>query len=233
MSVSKCSTEYRPVLIGIPPDQPVRYIYQPRCKLWSCPYCGRMNGLLWAIKVRDGVDYYQRNGFANWSFVTLTSHPKLHTFDSTRAVWPKAWKKLSMRIRRLSPGLRYVLIPEKHKNGRLHTHALMSAEINNRWLCKNAAASGLGFMARASPVHCIYGASRYVTKYLTKSLSAEQWPPHFRRIRTSQDWPALADDDNYTPLMAYWEYLTTYPNIGLDYLAEGLQEKSGIDHKVI
>lgn len=233
MSKSKCSTYNRPVLVGTVVDQPVRYVYQPRCKMWECSYCGRENALLWTAKIREGIEYYQQLGFNDWSMITFTMSRYTRGFANSVAKWPKRWSKISTRIRRLVPGVRYVLLPEKHQDETLHTHSLFSGKISNTWISKNCHQCGLGYMSKSKPMYSVHGAGKYVTKYLVKSLSAEAWPPRFRRIRTSQHWPNLADDNNYTSIDAYWEYLTTYPNDGLEYLATGLTAKTGIMHKVI
>ncbi len=233
MTISRCQTYNRPVLMGIAPNQPVRYLYQPNCKMWNCPYCGRKNALVWSTKIRDGVEFYQQSGFKDWSMITFTMSRYTRGFENSIAKWPKRWAKVSTRIRRLVPGVRYVLMPEQHEDGTLHTHSLFSGKISNTWISQNCHECGLGYKSKSKPMYSVYGAGKYVTKYLIKSASAEQWPPGFRRIRTSQKWPALADEENYTPIDAEWTYLTTYPNDGLDYLAEGLTENTGIMHKVI
>lgn len=233
MSVSKCSTYSRPVLVGTVLDQPVRYIYQPSCGMWGCPYCGRKNTLDWSGRIRDGIEFYQQAGFPDWSMITLTMSRYTRGFDRSLNIWPKAWAKLSTRIRRIVPGVRYVLIPEQHKDGTLHTHSLVSGKISNTWISKNCHQCGLGYSSKSEIMYSAYGARKYVVKYLTKSLTVKQWPPRFRRIRTSQHWPKLTVDANCTPIEADWEYLTTYPDEGLDYLATGLTEKTGIMHKVV
>jgi hypothetical protein len=47
---------------------------------------------------------------------------------------------------------------------------------------------GFGYIATLSQSRKAQGAG--ITK-LAKSLQTEQWPPHFKRIRHSQDWPVL------------------------------------------
>lgn len=233
MTVSKCESYYRPVLVGTVLDQPVRYLYQPRCKMWTCSYCGRENSLLWSAKIRAGIEQYQQNGFADWSMITFTMSRYTRGFENSIAKWPKCWSKISSRIRRLVPGVRYVLIPEQHQDGTLHTHSLFSGKISNTWISKNCHTCGLGYKSKSKAMYSAFGAGKYVTKYLVKSMTANEWPARFRRIRTSQGWPLLADDDNPTTIEADWVYLSSYPTDGLDYLAAELTAKKGITYKVV
>ncbi len=233
MTISKCQTYSRPILVGVVLNQPVRYLYQPDCKTWGCPYCGRKNMLSWAAKIRDGIEYYQRSGFADWSMITFTMSRYTRGFDKSLDEWPSRWAKISTRIRRLIPGVRYMLIPEQHKDGTLHTHSLFSGKISNTWISKNCHTCGLGYMSKSKPMYSAYGAGKYVTKYLTKSLSTTAWPKGLRRIRTSQRWPEVVDEDNHTLLEAEWKYIATYPDAGLDYLAVVLTEETGIMHKIV
>lgn len=233
MKSKGCETYTRPVLIGVPVKDNVRYIFQPRCKMWNCQYCGHMNSLLWRERIRQGIDHYQQLSFQDWSFVTITMSRYTRGFAYSVSIWPNRWSKLSTRIRRLIPGVRYVLLPEQHKDGTLHTHAIFSGKITNTWISKNAHTCGLGYQSKSKAMDSAFGAAKYVTKYLTKTLDVQEWPPRFRRIRTSQKWPALTDDDSYEPIDAEWRYLSSYPSDGLDYLATGLTEKTGVQHKVV
>lgn len=123
-----CSKPGRPFLYTID-DTEVR-IVQPGCKMWNCAHCSRRKARQWALRVYTGIEKFQADEPAIWHFITLTSHQNLKTFESTLAVWPKAWAKLSTRMRRQAKAngqsMRYVLIPEKHKDGRLHTHMMVN-----------------------------------------------------------------------------------------------------------
>jgi hypothetical protein len=202
-----CVKAGRPFLYTID-DTEVR-IVQPGCKMWDCPHCSRRKARQWAVKVYTGIEKFQGDEPAIWHFVTLTSHWKLKTFDSTLAVWPKAWAKLSTRMRRAAKVngqiMRYVLIPEKHKDGRLHSHMMVNQPFgivisrNNtfysKWLRDNAVACGLGFQADIQPLGTPARAAFYTTKYIAKGLDLDDWPKHLRRIRTSQGWPDAPEAD--------------------------------------
>lgn len=233
MATTECTRYNRPVLTAYAPDNDLLYFYQPPCKCWDCASCARQNMFRWAARIGEGYKYYRESGIDGWAFVTLTSNPKLKNLRQTLWVWPKAWAKFSTRMRRKYPGVRYVLLPEMHKNGRLHIHMIASHGITATWVHKNAYACGLGYQDDAAPVEESNRAVWYTVKYLSKALGAEEWPKHIRRVRTSQKWPELENDPEIVDDTLVWEYLTTYPSDGLTYLAEGVGKIRGVATKII
>ncbi|KKM74447.1 hypothetical protein LCGC14_1400240 [marine sediment metagenome] len=208
-------------------------MYQPPCKCWGCSTCARLNMYQWAARIGQGYSVYMLAGITGWSFVTITSHPKLKNRDTTLWVWPKAWAKLSARMRRNFVGIRYVLIPELHGDGRLHIHMIASGGMTTGWLKANAPYCGLGYMNEAETLTDAKKAIFYVTKYLSKGLDIKSWPRSFRRIRTSQKWPPLEIVTPDVSDIEDWIYVSTYPAEGLDYLADGLSERWQVAVKAI
>lgn len=230
---TKCSTYERPVLKAFDPESQCLLLYQPLCRQWSCPECSTLNMYQWAGKIAYGVETYQKQGLENWRFLTLTSNPKLKTKNQTLFVWPKAWGKFSARMRRKFPGIRYCLIPETHKDGRLHIHMLASHGIGLNWIKKNAFPCGMGYQAKSKKLYSTVQAANYATKYLKKGLGVESWPKDFRRVRTSHHWPEPPAEFEGKFGQLNWVYFTTYPAEGLDYLAMELERISGLQYKVI
>ena len=225
--MTECETVNRPVLKGIHEDGKTVYLYQPRCKQWSCEPCARTNRLLWQAKIGYGYEFYTALGKKDWSFVTITAHKKCETAEQCLYVFPKAWAKLSTRMRRQYKGIRYVILPEHHANGRVHWHMIASSGIKERWVKDNCAATGLGYMGTSAIVEDSIRAIMYVSKYIGKSLDDQEWPENLRRIRTSQKWPTLPHNDGYEELPVTWMYMHTYPNEGLPYLAYELELSTG------
>ncbi len=233
MAKTECDKYHRPVMQAYSADKKTCYLYQPPCKCWDCEPCARQNMYLWAARIGCGYTHYIETGIDGWRMVTITSSSKLKTKDQTLWVWPKAWGKLSTRMRRKYPGVRYVLIPEMHKDGRIHIHMLASHSIKTRWVKDNSAQCGLGYQGKAEKLTDAGRAVWYVTKYLAKSLEIAEWPRSFRRVRTTQGWPKLEPSPNEDGEILEWVYLTTYPSDGLDYLAEGIAEKMKVVTKVV
>jgi len=170
------------------------------CDSWECEECAKKKQSQWVARAILGCQQIRSNGSAV-QFVTITSHEKLLNFAATVAVFPHAWSKLYARMKRKKPTLAYLLITEQHKNGRLHAHFLTDVATTSRWMKDNARSCGLGYQAKVELVESDGKAAAYVSKYIGKSLVGQQLPPHFRRVRCTQNWAALADlvgqSDNY------------------------------------
>ncbi len=230
---SKCSRKNRPVLKGWSDEHGCIYLYQPACKMWNCPQCAIKNRQRWSARIAEGIQFYRMVNCHGWRFITMTSNRKLKNRDQCLHVWPKAWAKLSTRIRRRYKGVRYVLLPELHKNGRVHIHALMSHDVTKRWLKDNAPSCGLGQQQDSIPLGDDFMAIWYTTKYLAKSADIKTWPKNLRRIRTSQKWPVLENNEDFDALEIAWDYYLTYDDDGIGYLALMLEEQLGVTVKVL
>jgi hypothetical protein len=187
-----CQTPNRPVMIGLSPATKRAIVFVPDCEMWSCPECAPKLRARWIARVAHGVKALLATG-EPVQFVTITSHERLKTFQACHAKFPDAWQKLYKAIKRLTPELTYALIPEKHQDGRMHMHMLSNTAMTTRWLKDNARSRGLGFQAYIKPVENVGHAAVYVSKYLGKGLDHEPLPPHFRRIRLSQNWAVLPE----------------------------------------
>jgi hypothetical protein len=192
-----------------------------------------LNQYEWTRRLSDGVDKYLERGVGEWTFTTVTSHEKLTSLAQTLYVWPNAWGKLSRRIRYHYPGWKYALLPEQHKDTRLHIHMIASGGLSTRFLKTHARACGLGHQTKSEPIRNGQETVKYSVKYLSKSTKDLKWPTHFRRVRTSQRWPKLENRITYNGMDINWSYFTSYPSDGLDYLAEGLREKKQLDVRVL
>ena len=204
-----------------------------RCKSWYCPSCGTSNKLQWVAKIAQGIDWYYENDVEKWMFCTITSSPKNRNRAQCLWVEPKAWKKLWSRIHYHHGPVRYVYIPELHKNGRVHWHFLMSGGIPVWWWKKHATKSGFGYMADSQPIRDGYNSVLYVSKELSKSLALTKWPKNLRRIRTNQKWPEIATGDDFNELALPWVFMGNYEQDQLEKLSEEITEKTGFETVVL
>ena len=228
-----CSAEKLPVLKAFDTSHNEYLLFQPRCKMWQCPYCANINRLLWQARIGHGYEYYNLSGIDGWNMLTITAHPKCKTFEQCLFPWKNQWSKLSSRMRRKYPGFRYVILPECHQDGRVHWHLVASGHIANRWLKDSAASCGLGYMTTSEPVGEMEAAIGYVSKYISKSIYGSKWPRKLKRISTSQKWPDLPPDENFVHLDVNWQYYLTYPQEGLGYIAHELERDTGIRTRII
>ena len=190
MKQDKCEARNRPQMMAINSSLKVAITFRPRCKQWRCPYCAQINKRLWTMKAYYGAEFLQDGEGENLRFITLTSHERLTKRQSWQ-VWPKAWSKLYMRAKRIQSGASYILVPEQHKDGRLHVHFLATWDMSSRWWKDNARACGLGYMAESEQPRSLAHAAWYVGKYISKQLDTNQWPKGFRRVRPSHNWPKM------------------------------------------
>lgn len=190
--IEPCEASNRVMLWALNKDTGVIFIYRPTCGTWGCNGCRKRLQRYWTLRISKHVSA-RVSGGEHWQFVTLTSHEKLKSMEATVAVWPNAWNKIYGRMKRTSGGkVQYVLVPEFHQDGRMHAHMLCETYIKKRWWKDNARASGLGYQVEVRDVEGDgASASWYVSKYLGKDMTVENWPKGFRHVRTSQGWPDL------------------------------------------
>lgn len=205
VAVDRCPNPHVPLLQAVNHYTKTTLYFRPRCKLWSCPQCAETNKSLWTWRAEHGARtlYNEQQAL---SFITVTSHEALSP-DGTLAVLPSAWNKLRCRMNRAAPGTQYFLVPEPHKDGRLHLHAIVSCDLPKRWWKDNARSCGFGYQNDVQEVVSIGGVVGYVSKYMSKMLQFTNFGKGFRRVRKTQKWPALPqlaqnDDWKIKPLPA-------------------------------
>jgi hypothetical protein len=180
-------------------------VTRANCDRWNCPECAERMAARWVLRAEIGVRQYIGAGL-HVDFITVTSHEKLPDFASTERVWREAWPVLYAALKRRSTKLEYFVVPEKHKDGRMHVHALWTADVSQKWLKDNARKRGLGYQAKRRGVEDARRAVAYVGKYIGKSLGTDV-PAHFRRVRVSHGWPEIPLPT--TPLVGLrWEYIS-------------------------
>jgi len=177
-----------------------------RCDSWNCPDCARRMRERWTLRAAMGARAILQRG-ETLDFATITSHEALKGFEQTEYVWRKAWPSLYSALKRRNQRLEYIIIPERHKDGRMHVHALWNAGVKKGWLKDNARTRGLGFQCEV--IHCTVErhAAKYVSKYVGKDIG-DISSPHFRRIRCSRDWPDIDSPNNELAALK-WEHVGT------------------------
>lgn len=173
------------------------------CDSWSCPECAKRMRDNWSLRAQIGIrKFLAEHQFVD--FVTLTSHEKLPNFAATERVWRDAWPTIYNALKRRNPGFQYMIIPEKHKNGRMHVHAIWTAGQGTRNLKNIVRTRGLGYKLDVSAIISPIDAIRYVVKYVGKDLGKDV-PPKFRRVRVSQGWPDVPEPNTPQSTLR-WEY---------------------------
>lgn len=162
------------------------------CKLWSCPECSARNARRWIARIIDGINNLDAE---NWHFATVTAHRKwrgLASLENLRVNWPKLRKRMARATDAQNEVLFYVRNWEMHKDSSFHTHLITNASLSTKWLKDNAAACGLGYMAKIDECVNAGQAAGYMAKYFVKQHgnTLHTYPKGARRVQTSQNWVA-------------------------------------------
>lgn len=166
-------------------------VTRANCDSWACSDCAKRMGENWGFRAFLGGQAILRRG-EPLDFVTITSHEKLRDFAATEKVWRAAWGSLYNALKRKNENLGYMIVPEKHKDGRMHVHCLWNAGVSQKWLKDNARKRGLGYQCKVIHILAEGRAQQYVTKYLGKSLGSDV-PTRFRRVRVSNNWADIPE----------------------------------------
>jgi len=175
----------------------------------------------WGMRASMGSKQILRRG-ESLDFVTITSHERLKDFAATETVWRSSWGALYNAIKRQKKQFDYMIVPERHKDGRMHVHALWNAGVSKRWLKDNARKRGLGYQCEVIHVTGEGCAQKYITKYVGKSLG-DFYAPHFRRVRVSRGWADVPLPNNELAALR-WEHIGS--NGALQVVYEECQAKN-------
>jgi len=202
------------ILIGW--DLPARraIVVPATCDSWDCQECAARMAENWKFRAEIGVRAMQNKG-NHVDFVTITSHEALPDFAATEKVWREAWARLYAALKRKKHDLCYMLVPEQHKSGRMHVHAVWNAEVSQRWLKDNARKRGLGYQCKVIRLSDTGGAAKYISKYIGKSLDYSA-PAHFRRVRVSDNFPVIPKPETEHNGLS-WEYVGTNGALSIVY----------------
>jgi len=106
----------------------------------------------------------------------------------------------------------YVQITERQKKTRQHPHSHIittflpsDAQLTtdekgkpvyvSAWMARANESARLGSQHKITAVKSAAAVSRYVAKYMFKDMTREEWPPKWKRVRYSQNWPKPTPPD--------------------------------------
>jgi len=203
-------------------------VSRANCNQWVCSECATRMAERWALRAEMGCRALQKQG-DKVDFVTVTSHERLKTFTATEAVWSDAWSTLYAALKRKKQKLSYMIVPEKHADGRMHVHAIWNAGVTQKWLKDNARSRGLGYQCKIIHLASLGYVAKYISKYIGKDLGAD-CPARFRRVRVSNDW--LDIPSPVTPGNSLrWEYVSTNASLQIVYEQCQMRGYALIDQK--
>ncbi len=184
--------KYCDVLAWDPLAEDYTTVYCDPDKMWTNPFSGVYEHAPKEMKepdherslqssmnrTKNRVYHLARSNVWEW-FVTLTFNPaKVDSFDYDDCV--KHLKSWIDTVRRACPGMKYLIVPEKHTSGRFHFHGLFAD-------CQNLSFTDSGYLTKDGRVIYNIGSYRlgfttatkvrdssrvtgYIGKYITKDL---------------------------------------------------------------
>jgi len=215
-------------------DDGKKILSRLRCKSWSCPYCASGNRKRWQAFLLDVLPAISEI----WSFHTLTlpawvrENKEFTDEDRTLAslsLIRANWDKFMKRLKRQLGAVQYFRVFEKHSDGCLHVHFLLSHWIpedelkvahgsynakkdtwNNhysywRWLKDVAPECGFGVMTSSENLRDPKAGVGYTTKYMTKEDSFVSDMLSKYRIRRFQSSQGIGSQDDWGRTEDYWE----------------------------
>lgn len=184
-------------------------IKQACCNHWDCPACGSTRArqeyhrMVWGAQVLE--DEQQPLYF--W---TITCRGRELNYDDAMAGYYK-WTNILLtgaraKSKRAGHFWAYVQVTEHQKKTRAHPHSHIlttflptdaresmdgkhRVNYESEWFREANIRAGLGEQCRISRVDSGIAASSYIGKYLFKAVMSERWPPKWKRVRYSRNWP--------------------------------------------
>lgn len=213
-----------------------------RCKSWSCSFCASGNKARWQAFLLDVLPAVSEV----WSFHTLTlpdwvrKNKDFSDEDRTLAslgLIRANWDKLMKRLKRQLGSVQYFRVFEKHADGCLHVHFLVSHWMPDdelhyvepytdkqnkpqgdytywRWMKDNAPQCGFGFMTSCENLRDPKAGVGYTTKYMTKEdyfLGDMLSKYRIRRLQSSQ---GIGSQEDWGKSEDFWE-IRSFIDVGM------------------
>jgi len=189
-------------------------IEQTCCNHWDCPYCGLTRAkqeyrrIVWGSEVLA-----DQHKLYFWTITCRGRECSLDEAERNYYAWTnKLLTNARTKAKREMDYWAYVQITERQKKTRQHPHSHIittflprdACEISagdktsgysSEWFSRANASASLGSQHRISEVKNAAAVSRYVAKYMFKDMMREEWPPKWKRVRYSQNWPKPPSPD--------------------------------------
>lgn len=148
-------------------------------------------------RLMTNMRYYAKQNNLPWHYAAVTErqgrgHPHSHLLTSFCPLdafyMVDDYERYTLSVQRVNekipPAMRFSPEPLKDID-----HRQMFSE----WLSLASVKAGLGVQCRIAVADLVEGASRYMAKYLFKTAMFESWPPKWRRVRYSRNWPKMPE----------------------------------------
>lgn len=185
-------------------------IFQSCCNHWECPVCGETRARQEYRRIVNGCETLAIEH--KLYFWTLTCRGREISLSNAEANY-YAWTNVLLtnartKAKRAKVFWAYVQVTERQHENRAHPHshvittflpddAIATKDPNDRdmyisaWFSRANFSAGLGEQHRITLVESASAVSRYVAKYMFKDTMMETFPPKWKRVRYSENFPKL------------------------------------------
>lgn len=185
-------------------------IFQTCCNHWECPCCGEVRARQEYARIVHGCEVLAVEH--DLYFWTLTCRGRELSLEEAEEKY-YAWTNLLLtnartKAKRHGQFWAYVQVTERQKKTRRHPHSHIittflpddtreaggtkeRADFVSAWFSRANFTAGLGNQHRISHVGDARAVSRYVAKYMFKDTMRETFPPKWKRVRYSENFPKL------------------------------------------
>lgn len=185
-------------------------IFQSCCNHWECPCCGVVRAKQEYRRIVYGCEVIAReHQLYFWTLTCRGREISLAEAEENYYAWTNVLlTNLRTTARRSSAYWAYVQVTERQHKTRAHPHSHIITSyrlpdavetrdgsgkmvlVSQRFARANASA-GLGVQHTITEVRSAAAVSRYVAKYMFKDTMTETFPPKWKRVRYSENFPKL------------------------------------------
>lgn len=209
-------------------------IKQTCCNHWECPVCGETRARQEYHRIVYGAELLSlEHKLYFWTLTCRGRELELAEAEEKYYEWTNVLlTNARTKAKRAGHFWAYVQVTERQKKTRDHPHSHIittflpgDAELTkdekqrdvfvSRWFSNANASAGLGSQHTITAIESASAVSRYVAKYLFKDQARERFPPKWKRVRYSQNYPKpLGRECEFTALLTSpsgWNSMATYP----------------------
>jgi len=183
-------------------------ISQGNCNHWDCPRCGVIRAKTEYRRIVDGCQLLsQTHKLYFWTLTCRGREISLKLAEEKYLEWTnRLLTNARSKCKREAMYWAYVQVTERQKKTRAHPHSHIITTykppdardttdengkpvIVSRWFSRANSSAGLGAQHKITEVRNPEAVSRYVAKYLFKASFSDIFPPNWKRVRYSQNFP--------------------------------------------
>jgi|SRR5215207_1401 len=186
------------------------YLTRGNCNHWDCPRCGEIRAKEEYRRIVNGCELLAlEHKLYFWTLTCRGREIPLELAEEMYYEWTNVLlTNARAKCKRAGKYWAYVQVTERQHKTRSHPHSHLissylpsdaistSDELGNpvlisEWFTRANLSSGLGAQHKITEVRNASAVSRYVSKYLFKDTFRDRFPPKWKRVRYSRNFPKL------------------------------------------